>query len=100
MYNMNVNGLGMPLPDIYKLSPEEYYPDAWQYISADGMLPGLVQGHCPSCGVGGMDGLMAEWAGYGLTKEEAGGWFKKNWKWLAIGAGGVVAVGIILKVVL
>ena len=97
MYSASFGRGSMPLPDIYKLSPEEYYPDQWHYISAPGMLPGLVQGHCPSCG---MDGLMAEWAGYGLTKEEAGEWFKKNWKWFAIGAGGLVAAGIILKVVL
>lgn len=97
MYSANLNGLGMPLPDLYKLSPEEYYPDAWKYVKADGMAPSLQQGQCPTCS---LDGLMPEWEGYGLTKEEAKGWFKRNWKWLAIGAGGVVAAGIVLKVVL
>lgn len=103
MYNVSFNdaGLGrgsMPLPDTYKLSPTEYYPDVFFYEKQDHMAPGMF-GDVGQWGAEyGM--VMPEYEGYGLTKEEAGEWFKKNWKWIALGTGGVVALGIILKVVL
>ena len=70
--------LGMLLPNEYKVSPAELNTSMWP---------------CgPQCG-SSLSEVITE-------PSEAKAWFKRNWKWVALGVGGVAAAGIVLKVVL
>jgi hypothetical protein len=88
-----VGDLGIAIPDEYQLSPLEYY-HMQEYPQ------GAPKGYLGALRYPVSMPRSVDYGDLNLTTEETKGWFTRNWKWLAIGAGGLLALGIVVKIVL